>query len=423
MNHYDIIIIGGGMVGSLLSCLLSRSQLRIAIIEKQTFDASKQTETATQVNDFYNRISAITPLSAQLITAADAWQQITQQRCCAYQHMHVWEQDGTAELNFDARDIASNQLGYMIENQLIQSALAQQSQQHPNITWWQNSVSQIKQLNQSQGRSLPINYHLTLDNQQQLSCTLLIGADGALSFVRNTLGFPIKEKSLNQLALVCTVQTEKPHNKTAYQIFRHNGPLAFLPLSAGTDSTNEHFCSIVWSCQHDDAKQLLAQNKTQFAESLTQALEYKLGNVIDVSSVQSFPLIQRHAYYIKDNAVLLGDAAHTVHPLAGQGVNLGFWDAGILAEEIIDAINHNLPWHDDAILRKFQRRRRWHNQVMQQSFTQLNALYQTKSLPLKLLRNLGVNFVNNTQPIKRLFIEQATGKHSDAPNLSILYNH
>lgn len=420
MNHYDIIIIGGGMVGSLLSCLLKNSQLRVAIIEPKNTEIQKFSQ-ANIVTDFDSRVSAITPLSKKIIASTGTWDNIAAQRHCAYTDMQVWEYDGTGELHFSTSDLAglnNAQLGYMIENRIIQQALTQQSKENRNNVWWQTGLTHIERLGAGTQTNQAF-YRLTLSNEKQLTTTLLIGADGALSSVRKQLGFEWREQSLEQTALVCTVKTEKPHNQCAYQIFHEQGPLAFLPLQSELNSSNGYFSSIVWSCNHNFAQQLHQQDSQKIADTLSKAIGNRLGNITEISALNSFPLINRHAYYVKDHAVLLGDAAHTVHPLAGQGVNLGFWDAAILAEEIINAINGKLPWYHDDVLRKFQRRRRWHNELMQQSFTQLNRLYQTDLLPLKLLRNIGVNFVNRTTPLKRLFMEQASGKLSDAPNVSV----
>lgn len=405
IKKYDITIVGSGMVGQSLALLLAQHDFSIAIIEKNA--APADISPAESVDHFSARVSAITPYSKFLMEKIQAWSAISQKRFCPYHDMQVWEENGTSELHFKAHEIAESDLGYIIENTVINKALSEQVADSAAIDcYFEQRIEKIQVDEQHAS--------LQLSNQQIIYSDLLVGADGALSFVRNALNMPLKQRPIGQSAIVCTIKTEHPHSQTALQRFTNSGPLAFLPLQNETE--NLHFHSIVWSCPDEAAQNWLNQPVDHFIKALEKHCPNHLGAISDCSTLQAYPLINRHAdEYIQNRAILIGDAAHTVHPLAGQGVNLGFLDSATLAEELIKAKRNNIDIFDDAVFKRFERRRRWHNKAMQESFNLFNKVYLIKNPLFSLLRNQGVKLVSSIEPLRRLLVMNATGKLGDVP--------
>ncbi|MDY7024860.1 MAG: UbiH/UbiF/VisC/COQ6 family ubiquinone biosynthesis hydroxylase [Pseudomonadota bacterium] len=405
IKTYDIAIVGAGMVGQTLALLLAEHGFSIALIEKNS--KPNAAKAATDINDFANRVSAITPYSEFLLNKVNAWATIERQRLCRYERMTVWEENGTATLDFQAHDIASDHLGTIIENPIIVYALFEQCEANRQIDLYLDA--QIEKIHNTE-----TGCSVQLQNQPIVHADLLVGSDGALSWVRKHLHIPTTENHLGQMAIVATIKTEQPHQAVALQRFTNQGALAFLPLR--DEQTQQYAHSIVWSCPLNTANEWLAAGESAFVHQLQKHCPPELGNITECSSLQAFPLIARHAeHYVQQRAVLIGDAAHTVHPLAGQGVNLGFLDAAALAEELIKSKTKGIEWQQPLVLARFERRRRWHNQLMQKSFNGLNQLYLVQNPVLTLLRNQGVSLVNRFEPIKRILSLTAIGKTGDLP--------
>ena len=254
---------------------------------------------------------------------------------------------------------------------------------------------------------------ITLVDNTQISCRLLVGADGANSKVRQLAQLPVKEWDYQHHAIVTTVRTELPHAGTARQRFMDSGILAFLPLhkSADKDDTADQFhCSIVWSAVPERALQLLAMNDIEFAQALQEGLENQLGRIEWVDKRLSFPLRQRHASaYVKNNIALIGDAAHSIHPLAGLGVNLGLLDAWSLAEQIKKAIEQQRDFSELRILRRYERERMGHNLAMMWLMEGFKRLFADQPLALRWLRNTGMSQLDNMPLIKNQIMRQAMG--------------
>ncbi|MDH5392671.1 MAG: UbiH/UbiF/VisC/COQ6 family ubiquinone biosynthesis hydroxylase [Gammaproteobacteria bacterium] len=398
-TNYDVIIVGGGMVGSTLACALAESALKIAVIEKNL-------PAEIQPSDDYDlRVSAISHSSQQVFEHLGVWSGIRRRRCCAYEKMHVWHSQGDAELLFDAADSGVKELGHIIENRVIQLALLERIKQHDNVDLISGQSVDAVQYQ-------PQNSQLTLENGSLLSGRLLVGADGAHSMVRGAAGIELEMADYDQKGIVCVVTPEKHHQHTAWQRFLSTGPLAFLPLSNGQ-------CSIVWSADSTEAEQLLTLDDEVFCKQLSDAFDGKLGRIESVSSRAAFPLIRRHAHeYIKDGLVLVGDAAHTIHPLAGQGVNLGLMDAASLAEVMNVAIRHRRDFASYQTLRKYERWRRGENQLMMYSMSAFKNLFGNKHRLLSKARNLGLALVQKSAMAKSALMRRAMGFDGDLPAIA-----
>jgi 2-octaprenylphenol hydroxylase len=397
----DIVIVGAGMVGSLLAAALKPLNLQIVLI-----DHAPVTQPPAPDAPFEPRVSAITRASENMLRQVGAWDLLAQQRYAPFSSMHVWEQEGRAELEFFARDTGAGHLGCLVENRLLQWALTTVALADGAV--WFFAPDKLTALER-----YPQYWRVSLASGKQIDTPLVIGADGALSAVRQFAAIGMETWDYRQHAIVCTVQTEKPHGDCARQVFLKTGPLAFLPLS------KPDHCSIVWSAGDDRAQVLMAMPEDQFRQELERALSGVLGQVIWSDRRHAFPLIARHAErYHLDGLALVGDAAHTIHPLAGQGVNLGFLDAAVLAEEITRGVARGLSPEHSHILSKYSRRRRSHNALMMHSMTALERIYAA-SLPAVIQgRNEGVRLVNSTGWLKTFFEQQAMGLSGDLPVLA-----
>lgn len=412
-DSFDVVIVGAGMVGLSLACALSQCDLRIAILDR----APIQDKSEWQGSD--PRVSAIVKSSEYFLQNIGAWSFIKNERHGPYSAMDVWERDGTASIQFNSDDIAHPELGFIVENRVLQYGMYQsliQGEHSHKVKWiFTETIETIQPCphDAKQESSTPA-WQLKFSSGSAITTNLLVGADGAMSIVREQLGIELKTTDLAHKAIVCNVETERPHDNTARQIFLSSGPLAFLPL-AKTHNT----CSIVWSSQHDKAEKLMDLDEQAFNTQLEQAFEKRLGKVLSSDRRFSFPLFQRHAItYIEKHAVLIGDAAHTIHPLAGQGVNLGFMDAAVLAEEIERAIERNINIASREVLRRYERRRRGHVTVMMESMRGFQHVYAVKNPDLIGLRNFGVRLTNKFTPLKNHILSRAMGLDGDLPKLA-----
>lgn len=402
MNHdpqeRDIIIVGAGMVGAALACKLMqmRKDLRITLLEATPF------VTSCDADHFDPRVVAITAASQQLLQAVGAWPAILQKRVCAYTRMEVWDGMGTGHIEFDCREVAEPTLGYIVENSIILEALLQQLQQTPVELLCPAKVSAIN-LPTQQEPALVV-----LEDGRTLRASLIIATDGANSLVRQLANLEIREWSYGHTAIVCTVQTEKSHEYTARQVFSRQGPLAFLPLKHHEGETQH--CSIVWSAPTTFAEQLIAMDDESFAKVLGETFEHRLGKIISITRRYHFPLQQRHCKdYFKPGLVVAGDAAHTIHPLAGQGVNLGFQDVTVLAEEIERALQRHISLTDTSILKRYQRRRKGPNLTMMSAMEGFKQIFSHQDLPLRWLRNEGIKRIAEIPIVKRRLVREAMG--------------
>jgi len=388
MNHYDVIIVGAGMVGATLAAALGREKsLNIALIEPYVLKPITKSDPADL------RVSAISQASEHLLKNLAIWSHLIPERLSPFTDMKVWETD-TSAIHFDSADIGEPHLGHLIENRHIQQACLTQCQHHSNIDF----ICPDKPVSKD-GNSL------IMESGRVLSATLIVAADGAQSPMREWVGIQSQGWDYDQHGIVCTVTTEQPHNKTARQRFLPEGPLAFLPLA------NPNQCSIVWSNSTEEAALLGQLSDEDFKLALANAFNHKLGDIIDVSPRASFPLKRRHAErYIAPGFALVGDAAHTIHPLAGQGVNIGFLDAASLADIIIETHLKKRNIGSLHMLSKYQRRRQGDNHAIQFTMDAFNRVFGSDNPFIRLARQCGFNAVNKSTFLKNSFMQQASGQ-------------
>ena len=399
MSEYDAVIIGGGMVGLTIACALGQQSFNVAVVE------ANEPQDINTDGEYELRVSAISKSSQQVLKNIKAWPGIISRRACAYQHMHVWDAMGEGKIHFDAAELGIDSLGHIIENRVIQYALFEQCKTLPSVDCL--CPQQVVEIIYAEEES-----SIGLDNGMLLKTSLLIGADGANSRVREAANIEIDASPYQQKAVVAVIKNTRHHQDTAWQRFLPSGPLAFLPLGNGS-------CSIVWSAENQTADQLLAMNEKQFARALEDAFDLTLGKVELVSERAAFPLVRRHAkQYIKKGLALVGDAAHTIHPLAGQGVNLGLLDAAALTEVLIEARAGGKTFSAISTLRKYERWRRADNSMMMYSMSGFKSLFSNEQAALSMLRNAGLNLVDNSGIIKHKFMRHALGLEGDLPSMA-----
>lgn len=398
IDSYQIVIVGGGMVGSALAAALVDSDISIALIEPNT--SQQPPQTTLTCAEFDTRVSAITAQSEAFLTKIGIWDSIAEQRKSPYQGMTVWDADGTGEVNFNASELHVPCLGTIVENREIVWALQQRVEQASNITVIKEYVSHID--NQDEQGFTPV----FLASGQALKTELLVGADGALSRIKQWGEFATCEWDYEHQALVATIELEQSHEFTAWQRFRPEGPLALLPLAAEGDKT----CSIVWSTNETECQYLLGLDDDAFCQQLGLGFEHRLGQVMKVGPRAAFPLRQRHAKnYVVPGIALVGDAAHTIHPLAGQGVNLGFKDVAALSEELLRADNGGIQLGNLGVLERYQRRRQGDNLLMMGAMEGFKRLFAAEQPMIRLLRNQGMRLFNRAAAVKQHVVMQAMG--------------
>lgn len=398
-NHYDIAIIGGGIVGASMAASLVDSGLNILLLDPGQFSREPPPD------EYDMRVSAITIASQRFFQSLGVWEKIESHRVAAFTQMHVWEQQGSACIHFDGNQIGAEQLGYIIENRVIQHYLLEKITASDNITFLdQNRIESYRSL--VNGR-----LELVLDNGTTCDCELMIGADGSLSKVRSLAGIATQGWQYQQSAIVATVKTELSHQQTAWQCFLEQGPLAFLPL-------RDNLCSIVWSTRPENAEMLMQLEDEHFNDTLTEAFERRLGKVTLEGQRGIFPLqLQYVNEYVKPGIALIGDAAHSIHPLAGQGVNLGLLDAACLADVILESVAQGKSPGAYAVLRRYERWRKGDNLGMMFLMDAFKRLFTTESVPLKFVRDNGIRLTNALDPLKAIIMQSATGMRGELPTM------
>ena len=398
LEDYQVIIVGGGMVGSALAAGLANSDISVALIEPNS--AQQPPSKISNCIEFDTRVSAMTAQSEALLEKLGVWALIPEARKAPYQGMTVWDGEGTGEVNFNANELHVPCLGTIIENREIVWALQKIVEQASNITIIRDFVTHID--NQDEQGLTPV----FLASKNCLKTSLLVGADGALSRIKQWGEFASREWDYQHQAIVATVELEQSHQATAWQRFRQEGPLALLPLAANNDKT----CSIVWSTNDEECQQLLSLSDDEFCLQLGLAFENRLGKVLSIGSRAAFPLRQRHAKnYVVPGIALVGDAAHTIHPLAGQGVNLGFKDVAALSEELLRAQALGLGLGELTSLQRYQRRRQGDNLLMMGAMEGFKQLFAAEQPIVRLLRNQGMRLFNRAAAVKQHVVMQAMG--------------
>ncbi len=400
----DLIIVGAGMVGSALALALKDSGLRILLLDGsplrvQAFDPQSM---------FEPRVSALSEASRRILQHLGAWEGVTGRRSAPYGAMQVWDGSGTGQIEFSAASVHAEVLGHIVENRVVQDALLEQLAG--------SAIELVPNARLEQLRRSCDDWLLTLADSRELRTRLLVAADGANSSVRKLAGLQTREWDYFHHAIVTSVRCERPHQSTCWQRFTDDGPLALLPLERGN---GEHWCSIVWSCTPAEAEKLMALDDAAFCAALGRAFEYRLGQILASDPRLCIPLRQRHGKrYVMPGLALVGDAAHVIHPLAGQGVNLGFLDAATLAEVLLHGHARGEDITSLSVLGRYERRRMPHNLGMMAAMESFERLFQADALPIRWLRNAGLKLVNRHHEAKGLFVRQALGLTGDLPEMA-----
>jgi 2-polyprenylphenol 6-hydroxylase len=380
----DVLVVGGGIVGLASALACAQKNLKVAVLDRNDLGIAS--------NPNNTRVYAINSASKTVLEQLGVWQHLSPSFLSPYTSMQVWEAKGGTSIQFDARLIASPQLGFILEESLLKNALFKQIEQSQNISLFPFcTIDKImRQPDRIEIRA----------GDRIWSGQLLMGTDGAHSSIRDLLQVALTTWPYHQYALIATVHTEKPHQKTAYQVFHSQGPLAFLPLA------NPHHCSIVWTTTKEESQNLMHFSEESFNTALKTAFAATLGKTTLISQRHYFPLTMRHVQqYTGDRWILLGDAAHTIHPLAGLGLNLGLADLTTWLN-----YSQNTPLNAKIPLARYQRNRKhevWQVIALMQA---LKHLFETDNTPLAILRNLGIRAIDNFSPMKRLLIRQAAGE-------------
>jgi len=395
-KRFDVIIVGGGMVGTALACALAREGLSIALLEPRTPEPPG--------GRIDLRVSALSMASHYMLDALGVWADIPAQRCHPYDQMRVW--DGEGAIHFDSAELGHAQLGWIAENKAVHYALWQRASTQANITLL--CPARLDTFSQTSDGSLRVD----LEDGLRLRAQLIVGADGGGSKVRQLAGITTAGRDYHQQALVTTVRTEHPHADTAWQRFLPSGPLAFLPLADGQ-------CAIVWSHHSEEARVLAQLDDTTLGQQLTDAFAGRLGEVTVTGPRGTFPLRMQYAqHYVQPGIALVGDAAHIVHPLAGQGVNLGFLDVAALAQVLGQATQRRRPLAALTTLRRYERWRRGENRLMLQAMDSIERLFGNTLPPLAWLRATGLSLTDRLTSVKQLLARQAMGLNGDLPELA-----
>ncbi len=398
-DRFDVAIVGGGMVGAALACALGQAGCLVAVIE------AREPQRVWSDGEIAYRVSALSRASQNLLLRLGAWPRMQELGVSVYRAMQVWDQGGHGQIRFDSAEVGEPDLGHIVENRVTQLAL------------WE-CLERIECVDlmcpaRVADYSLDTDYAwLQLDCGDTLEAKLLVGADGRDSAIRARAGIDTQGWDYDQHALVANVVHELSHEATAWQRFRNSGPLAFLPLADGRSS-------IVWSTSPELARELMQLDEPDFCGQLGEAFGHRLGGVTGSGPRGVFPLRLQHAgHYVLPRLALVGDAAHAIHPLAGQGVNLGFMDAAELAEQLIRASNNGRDLGGIQTLRRYERARKGENMAMLGAMDVFKRLFSNEILPLRLLRNTGLNLADRITPVKNLFLRRAMGTIGEVPPLA-----
>jgi 2-polyprenylphenol 6-hydroxylase len=393
---YDIAIIGTGIVGLTQAALLAKNNLKIICIDKKL-----TLEKKLDLTNWDMRVSAITPTSTKIWEDLRVWDEMKNLRAYPFKKMHVWDEKSNAHIDFCANSMGQDYLGHLVENKVITYSLFKKLIDTSDIEFLQDDLLDLRYESSSEHKSenkSEYKWEIKTKNSDSIYTKLLIGADGANSYVREKVNIDVTYKSYEQMATVCTLKTQKPLQQCAWQNFLTTGPLAYLPL-------DENTASIVWSQDKASYETTKKLEDIEFEKIIAEKFNNKFGDVKLLSPRLAFPLIRSHAKtYVKDGLALIGDAAHRAHPLAGQGANLGILDAQALSKVIIKALNKSRDFNTHTWLKKYEQLRWLDNQNMMLSMSGFNSLFSNEDEFLMKLRNFGLSTFNKSSMFKRFCV-------------------
>jgi 2-octaprenylphenol hydroxylase len=395
MKSYSVVIIGGGIVGLSLAALLAKHDFSVAVIESKKAEFKTDTLSA--------RVSVIHLTSTKLLDYLGVWDALKHNSAPLYE-MKIWDHTQNAHLHFDSRTVDQLQMGFIVDNQAITQSLRETLKNNAYVDIFCPAKPTAFQRENKK-------IILSLDNNNAIETDLIVGADGAHSWVREQMPITLKTRSYCQKAIIAVIESQKAHHNTAYQKFLTTGPVALLPLS------HPHQTALVWSADDAISDELMAKSDEEFNDALTQALDFKLGKLNIKSTRSQFPLTMRHAEdYVSENFALAGDAAHTIHPLAGLGVNLGLMDVACLAQTLVDARTQKKSLGDLRVLRRYSRWRIAQNTGIISAMRGLKELFAVDASLFNIISSFGVNAVDQCAPIKNQLMQIAMGQSNDLPN-------
>jgi len=395
-KKYPVVIVGGGIVGATAACAVVQAGIEVALVDLH----NPVREWPVDPVDI--RVSALTRASQNILQAVGAWPAMEQRGVGPYEHMHVWDADSAGVLDFDAADTEFPELGHLVENRVTVASLWDRLEALPSAHLLCPAKVADIQISRDSAQ-------VVLEDGQILEADVVIAADGRDSALRQMVGIQTTGWEYKQDGLVATISTEKSHQYTAWQRFLPEGPLAFLPLKNGQ-------CSIVWTLSHQTAQEYLALSDEGFLQHLEKASGGALGKMLEVGPRGAFPLRFQYAnQYTADHFVLIGDAAHAMHPLAGQGANAGLLDAAAIAELIIKAQQAGRPIGSHKLLRQYERWRKGDNLAMMSSMDVINKMYTAQNEGLRQLRGTGMSWINHSSWLRNYFNRYAMGLRDDLP--------
>ena len=394
----DVVIIGGGLVGGLTALLLAQGGVQPTVLDAAPIlDADKTLKVANP------RVLALSQATIHLLKTVGVWENLARQQ--PYTGMQVWNKNGYGEINFgqsSEKTLSVEQaLGSMVEPSILNLAIQQKMLEDVQDYRTQVKVSRIE-------RGVGV-WIIQLADGTQLKTKLVIGADGANSFVREQAFIDIDVLDYKQAGISCAIKTAQPHQHMARQIFLETGPLAFLPMASLNPEEQGHWQSIVWTLPEDYAEEYAALPDAEFTQLLTRESQHMLGEVLQATPRATFPLKARAAQqYVQDGLALIGDAAHVIHPLAGQGVNIGCLDAAVLCDVLLHDQARGV-WAHEQTLKRYEHRRKGQNDAMMHSMSAIGWMETTSFFPMVWVRNFGLKQVENQPILKDAFMSQANG--------------
>ena len=394
----DVVIVGGGLVGGLTALLLAQGGVQATVLD--VAPVLDQEQVLSQPNP---RVLALSQATIQLLQTSGAWQKI--QRFMPYSGMQVWNTDGYGEINFGQSSLDTpaleQSLGAMVEPSILNLAIQQRMFEVVKDYRTQVRVVAVEQI--------PQGWRLKLADGSQMDTRLLIGADGAQSFIRHQAMIDLDVLDYQQAGLSCAIRSAKPHQHVARQIFLPTGPLAYLPMASLQSEQQGYWQSIVWTLPDDYAEEYVKLDDAAFCQLLSRESQHMLGEVLEASPRAQFPLKARAAqHYVKAGLALVGDAAHVIHPLAGQGVNIGCLDAAVLCDVLLHDLGRGV-WAHEQTLKRYEHRRKGQNDAMMHSMSGIGWIERQSFFPLIWARNIGLKQVEQQALLKDAFMARANG--------------